>query len=57
MSVLFMFFEVSVLMVLVESAGALFVVVVFDGLQLNIHAVRATVIIINIRFISSTVLS
>jgi len=52
-----MFFEVSVLMVLVESAGALFVVVVFDGLQLNIHAVRATVIIINIRFISSTVLS
>ena len=52
-----MFFEVSVPMVLVESAGALFVVVVFDGLQLNIHAVRATVIIINIGFISSTVLS
>lgn len=46
-----MFVEVSVRMVLVVSVeGALFVVVVFDGLQLNIHAVRATVITTNIRF-------
>jgi hypothetical protein len=47
-----MFVEVSVRMVLVVSVeGALFVVVVFDGLQLNIMAVKATVIRTNIRFI------
>jgi hypothetical protein len=41
-------------MVLVVSVGgALFVVVVFDGLQLNIHAARATLTTTNIRFIDS----
>jgi hypothetical protein len=41
-------------MVLVLSVGgALFVVVVFEGLQLNIHAATATVITTNIRFIGS----
>jgi hypothetical protein len=49
-----MFVEVSVRMVLVVSVeGALFVVVVFDGLQLNIMAVKATVIKTNILFIDS----
>jgi len=52
-----MFVEVSVCMLLVVSEpGALFVVVVFDGLQLNIHAARATLITTNTRFIGSIVL-
>jgi len=50
-----MFDVVSVCVVLVVSVAELFVVVVFDGLQLKIHAARATVITINIRFIGSIV--
>ena len=53
-----MFVEVSVRIVLVVSdEDELFVVVVFDGLQLNTNAPRATVITTNIRFIGFIVLS
>jgi len=46
-----MFVEVSVVVpLLVPVEGELFVVVDFDGLQLNTNAVRATVIATNMRF-------
>jgi len=46
--VLFIFPEVSVVVLVPE--GELFVVVDFEGLQLNTHVARATVITTNIRF-------
>jgi len=50
-----MFDVVSVLIVLEVSVEELFVVVVFDGLQLNMQAATATVITINKRFINSSI--
>jgi len=47
-----MFVDVSVVVPLVlPDEGVLFVVVVFDGPQLNMHVARATLITTTIRFI------